>query len=797
MAELLAHSARFGCPTQSYREHVLRVTIGAALRTARMLHHYRPTGQEHREHKRLLIACILRAAVFHDLGKLDPHFQKMLRQNKGSSGIRHEDAGVLYLSNYLNDLEAAAIVSSHHQGLVEYRSHFSYSDGEELNLNPPETLDANRFRVGKDSGTVEITDKHLEAYLNLHQGVFGNTPASDHKTPERLSGFTRRLLLSCLVDADHSDTAHHYKQLTKLRRTKARWAERLRQLDTFVNELSSQNKNTPDETPQSDRQKNRSDFYTESKIDSNPASIRACDAPVGTGKTTAVMAHLLGIAKHNKCRHIFVILPFTNIVKQSVEVYRRALRLSDESDADMLSVVAEHHHQADFESEGLRHLTTNWQAPIIVTTAVQFFETLAAVATPRLRKLHELPGSAVFLDEAHAALPAKLWPICWQWLKEWVQDWTGHLVLASGSLPQFWTMYEFQSLIKGTHCDTQPVQDVAYLAPTSVAIAKEQETFRVNFETIPKALTANELIQRVHQETSKNSEPSLVVVNTVQAAAYLARLIREGTTCKIPCIHLSTALAPIHRAVIVDRIKEMLRYQKKKPWILIATSLVEAGLDFSFASAFRQRASATSLIQIAGRVNRHSEIDHECCVWDFDFLEDDKLKARNPNLDISATVLKELWDSGYFKPKSGNPIDFRAICFAAMQREFSAKNQNEAGLLIKLEGSGNYPEVAEKCKVIDQDSRTVIIDSHLADNLAKYLAGKGPPISRKILQSRSIQLYHSKIKKLGLCSIGHDLSHNEIFRLPEHWPYDPDFIGYMDGALSLIEDNKIASGFLT
>jgi len=125
--------------------------------------------------------------------------------------------------------------------------------------------------------------------------------------------------------------------------------------------------------------------------------LRTCEAPVGTGKTTAVMAHLLRAAQERGLRHIFVVLPFTNIIRQAVKVYRNALVLDGENPEE---VVAELHHLADFEAVETRHMAALWRAPIIVTTAVQFFETLAGNHPARLRKLHELPGSAVFVTKS-------------------------------------------------------------------------------------------------------------------------------------------------------------------------------------------------------------------------------------------------------------------------------------------------------------------------------------------------------------------------------------------------------------
>ena len=158
------------------------------------------------------------------------------------------------------------------------------------------------------------------------------------------------------------------------------------------------------------------------------------------------MAHLLRAAEDKGLRRVFVVLPYTNIITQSARVYRCALTLRGEKARD---VVAEHHHRSEFpEGENerdspARQYACLWHAPIVVVTAVQFFETLAAANTADLRKLHQLPRSAIFIDEAHAALPAKLWPQAFRWLRQLVGDWGCHCVLASGSLPKFWQIKEF------------------------------------------------------------------------------------------------------------------------------------------------------------------------------------------------------------------------------------------------------------------------------------------------------------------------------------------------------------------
>jgi len=156
---------------------------------------------------------------------------------------------------------------------------------------------------------------------------------------------------------------------------------------------------------------------------------------VGLGKTTAVAAYLIRRARDEGLRRFIIIAPFTNILTQTAERLRKALVLPGE---DASRVLVEHHHRADFADRRDRDLAALWHAPIVLTTAVSFFETLAVCDPATLRKLHSVPGSAIFLDEAHAALTVALWPQNWRWTNELADDWGCRFVFASGSLARFW-----------------------------------------------------------------------------------------------------------------------------------------------------------------------------------------------------------------------------------------------------------------------------------------------------------------------------------------------------------------------
>ena len=221
-----------------------------------------------------------------------------------------------------------------------------------------------------------ITDRNLSDFVQRHAAV-APVPAPALTSADRnaLHPMFLRIGLSCLVDADHFDTARNYRTETASPEVPLRPMDRLALLDAHVKFLGASSK--------SDRNAVRAAVYETCRNAKVGGGLIACDSPVGTGKTTAIMVHLLRTASEKlpQLRRIFIVLPFTNIIDQSVDVYRRALvGLGENSD----EVVAAHYHRAEFANIELRQHTYRWNAPIIVTTAVQFFQTLAS-NRPELR----------------------------------------------------------------------------------------------------------------------------------------------------------------------------------------------------------------------------------------------------------------------------------------------------------------------------------------------------------------------------------------------------------------------------
>ncbi len=669
---LLAHSARLECPEQTYNEHVSEV-VRRALESASKIAPYTPFCD-------LFVSTVRAAAEYHDLGKIDEANQKVLRgKTRKPLPIDHWDAGTAYLLRK-KSIPPALCVFSHHAGLPSI--HEENSKVYPFRVRTPAKNDKKMVR--------EITDENLERYINEHETEMGPCP----NLPEGLSPGPAflRFALSCLVDADHTDTARNYNNVVPEGEILLYPDKRLTLLDKYVAGLP---KKASDDI---ERNRLRQAIY-DSCRNAAPSDkgFITCDSPVGTGKTTAVRAHLLNVAKTKNLKRIFVVLPFTNIIDQSVDIYRN-LVLTGESPE---KAVAAHHHKAEFEDLSSRVFSFLWNAPITVTTAVQFFETLASNHPASLRKLHQLAGSAIFIDEAHAALPAPLWAQALKWLKELVEDWGCYVVLASGSLNRFWELEEFSN---------PPLKNIPELVDETIRkSALASESLRINYVKKDKRLNASEICAWIKEMQG----PRLIILNTVHSAASVAKTLFESYGAKRLGFveHLSTALAPVHRKTILDRIKQRLKNRDDNDWTLIATSCVEAGIDFSFRTAAREYCSLVSTIQTAGRINRSDEYG-ESDLWNFQIVPGDSLKE-HPSFATSARILKQFFDEGKVAPE---------YCTEAMKRELREKNQLnvDSNPVVIAERNRDFPSVKDQFRVIPANTVMAIIDREMCERIERH-----------------------------------------------------------------------------
>lgn len=713
----LAHSARKKYPPQTYEAHVRGVCERAGKYAAEAeCYSVKANG--------ILSAIVRDSALLHDLGKLEERNQSVLREQsrrRRHLPVDHTDAGSAALQKMGSGC-AAMLVYSHHQGLPDLSTEFA-------------ARGCSIFRNGNAEVRAE-TDAALPALLRQHETLFPRKPNKEVQAYDGDPAVFLRMALSCLADADHGDTAAAFGQTEKAM-PELRPQERLAALDHYVSKFGETD----------ERSSLRRELYQSCRSAEAHSGFSVCGSPVGSGKTTAVMAHLLEQACKRNARRIFVVLPYTSIIRQSVDIYRKALVLPGETPED---VVAELHSRADFEDIETRYLTALWRAPIVVTTAVAFFETLSSHNPAALRRLHELPGSLIFVDEAHSALPIRLLPLAWHWMNVLADEWSCYWVLASGSLVRYWELQPLSGL-------SMPQPEIAELVrPDLQRELSRYESSRITFRWREKPIGRKELPKWVQEAPG----PRLLILNTVQSAAVIAAdMAAEFGQTHVE--HLSTALTPEDRGNTIDRIRRRLADPDDADWTLVATSCVEAGVDFSFRTGFREISSLLSLLQAAGRVNRHGR-NTEAVMWSFS-LQDDSMLPKNPALDVSAAVLRS-----YFQKRL--PIT-PELSTRSMQDELVRDDSCMSAIcdFAELEAAQQFRTLAQKFRVIDQKTVLVVPDDSMALAIAEGRA------SWQELQRHAVSVRKEKIVLWHLREIA-----DGIYQ----WTLGYDsFLGYMHGVL--------------
>lgn len=513
------------------------------------------------------------AGLWHDLGKYSNEFQSYLRCANGaeahleslSDRVDHSTAGAQHAAASIPGIGGrilAYCIAGHHAGLADAE------DGH-----------------GGESG--------LTARLRKRVSPFAHAAPKSLLVPPRLSAPTLnwhsgandsafqlavlcRMLFSCLVDADYLATESFMSPDRRAART-ARKAPALGDLlvrldahlvgfqaDTLVNKARA-------EVLAQCRQKAQL-----------PPGLFSLTVPTGGGKSLSSLAFALTHATTHNLRRVIYAIPFTSIIEQNVDVFRAALGSAD------LNVVLEHHSALDPDEETLwgRLATENWDAPLVVTTNVQLFESLFANRTSRCRKLHRIAGSVIILDECQA-LPVTLLAPTLRMIDELCRNYGCTVVLCSATQPAIAERPDFRI---GLHGVREIVGEPSRLY---------QSLRRVEVERLGKIDDAN-LVQRLTQDAQV-----LCVVNTRAHAAKLYAGLRE-TRDGEAVFHLSASMCAAHRTDVLDRIRA--RLSSSRPCAVVSTQLIEAGVDIDFPVVYRALAGLDSIAQAAGRCNREGRL---------------------------------------------------------------------------------------------------------------------------------------------------------------------------------------------
>ena len=522
-----------------------------------------------------------------------------------------------------------------------------------------------------------------------------------------------RMLFSCLVDADYLDTEKFMQPEKSAHRKGYKTLSRLKILfDEYMEHLSQ---NAPDTLI------NRKRAYILQRCRETGSDIPGLynlTVPTGGGKTLASIAWALEHAlKYGKDR-IIIAIPYTSIIAQTAAILRNIFGNEN---------VIEHHSNLlrDSPNENEMELlaTENWDAPVIVTTNVQFFESLYACKTSRCRKLHNICNSVVILDEAQMLQPEYLKPI---------------LHILQGLQSSFKTSVLFctatQPVFEGV-IGSRKASFMGLTSPVKEIIPDGYELFsafkRVHIDWKESIYSFDKLAEELagHKQV-------LCVVNTRKEAQELfRRMPKDG----IRTVHLSRMMCSVHIMKVIDEIKEKLN--NEEPIRVISTQLIEAGVDIDFPVVYRVFAGLESIIQAAGRCNREGKLETGTVI--VIRLEGSRLQGL---MNKAASALSDLLNDTPDKESLTTPALLKKYFSKYFERINTFDKPETEEYLYK--GTGNlqfrFATYARNFQLIDdKDSVSILVGYESGANLIERLKNEGP--SRELL--RELQQYSVTIRK--------------------------------------------------
>ncbi|HSW00323.1 MAG TPA: CRISPR-associated helicase Cas3' [Sedimentisphaerales bacterium] len=636
------------------------------------------------------------AGLWHDMGKYSREFQSRICATGGEEAhveavgkVDHSTAGAQHAARRLGHAGKALayVIAGHHGGL-------------------PDGLSA-------DSCLRSRLEKTVPDYCHCPQDLMDLRPPTLPIVPVKERAGVQfslfiRMLYSCLVDADFLDTEAFVNAVKhQSRGGYDPLAELAPLFFARLEELRSQAS-----ASEVNRQRETILRQCLSAAEWEPG-LFSLTVPTGGGKTLSSMAFALRHALKHGLRRIIYVIPFTSIIEQNAGVFRSMLG----EDA-----VLEHHSNFEPAEEDHRSRLAgeNWDAPVIVTTNVQFFESLFANRSSRCRKLHNIAGSVVILDEVQT-LPAPYLLACLEVLRELTATYRTSVVLCSATPPAVAHRSDFPRGLTG-------VREIVE-APQALADALKRTTVTI----LPQTRDA-ELVERC-----AGCRQVLCIVNTRRHAKTLYSAMKHLGDA----YHLSALMCPVHRSQILEEIRTRLR--EGLPVRVVSTQLIEAGVDIDFPVVLRSLAGIDSIAQAAGRCNREGRLDTG------------RVYVFTPEHSVPSGHFRQTSQAAESVLRRHNdPLSLAAI--EDYFREYywmKGDGLDERGILTLLQegcSKGDFPfkTVAEEFRFIQEDTRPVIIPfDEDARHLIEALACCEHPASvARRLQKYSVSVYPHEWNRL-------------------------------------------------
>lgn len=537
----------------------------------------------------------------HDLGKYSPDWQGYIRreyccddidQTKGTKRVYHSLHGALnaflrFPSQYKRIARAISyIIAGHHAGLADWSGTAGSLDNR--------LFDTIRSELRREEMNPILGNDEARAFLD--QSLPSSPPfGSPGRCDPQYVHLWIRMLFSCLVDADFLDTeAFMTPENTDKRGVYPKLSELKKRFDAFIEE-----KQATAEPSVINKKRNEVLWQCREAAQKSPGFF-SLTVPTGGGKTLSSMAFALEHALKWDKQRVIMAIPYTSIIEQTAKVYKYG------TDDDSLipeilktgqwlfgeDAVLEHHSNLDPEKETLqsRLASENWDAPVIVTTNVQLFESLFASRTSACRKLHNLTNSIIILDEAQMLPPEYLKPIL-SVLRGLVEHLKVTVVLCTATQPAL------KGRIGADSSAFDGILNCTEITNDAVGLTRDFKRVNVFFPKSPSVLSSWEDVARRLSDLPQ----TLCIVNTRADCRTLHSLMPEGT------VHLSALMCPEERSDVISNVKATLR--QKSPVRVVSTQLIEAGVDIDFPVVFRALGGMDSIAQAAGRCNREGRLE--------------------------------------------------------------------------------------------------------------------------------------------------------------------------------------------
>ncbi len=638
--------------------------------------------------------------LWHDLGKFAPIWQSYLASKADphtdeiSGKVDHSTAGAQHAAlNHLLGHLLAYPIAGHHSGLLDAESNHA----------------CQRIRLAK-------TD--LADWSNAPEEILNHSlpapPAFLQRDAFSL-GFFTRMLFSCLVDADFLATEAFMNPSQTSVRNKVPDSALQQIADLVSQRIESFGEPASHDTVNLQRRQVVEDCRN---MASGSPGLFTLTVPTGGGKTLSSLLFALLHAIRNGQKRIIFVVPFTSIIEQNAEVIRGILAPLQTDD---FTPLIEHHSalSPEKETEQSRLAAENWDAPVIITTAVQFYESLYAAKTSRCRKLHNIANSVVILDEAQT-LPVDFLHPCLRVLRELSANYHTTTVLCTATQPAI--HHHAQDFPIGLENCREIIRDTASLFS---ALKRVDLIFQGNLLDADLAC-----LLRKHSQV-------LCIVNRRKHARAIFRLLGSAEEN----FHLSALMCPEHRSQILNEVRE--RLTAGKPVRLISTQLIEAGVDVDFPFVYRSLAGLDSIAQAAGRCNRNGKLPTGRT---FVFIPEDQkgesyfretAQIARQLIDLHPDLLGEKAIHHYFD-----------LYYYQQKRRWDSKNILES---FRLDGGDKtlpfkfqFATVAKDFQLISDWQVPVLIPfDNKARTLISQLRNPAIPLHRKLL--RALQRYTVQI----------------------------------------------------